>query len=161
MKNTLKKNVPRIQELKKEAHDLIDAIVRTGISKNSVYYLLRERLGCIEGKQHFFNMYTERDVRKAREALETMLSERVSLLRERKEAKRAADRERRAGANPAPVATTKGGYLAATREPSKKHLTRKASTLPLSEQKAALAALRQTKKKSFIRTLIDTLLWKN
>lgn len=141
MKNSLKKNVPRIQALKQQGHDLIDAIVKTGISKNSIYFLLREKLGCVEGNQHFYNIHTERDARKAVAALETILEGRQVLLKERRAWNAEQARERRAkerelAQKPAP---------APRNEPEPSAGTRKGNILPLTEQRAALAALKNAK----------------
>lgn len=102
----MKKNIELIRALKAEGHDLIDAIVKTGISKSRAYHLLQQKLGTTEAGAHFYNMYTERDVRNAIAHLKQILYIRKELLQQRRQERRArmiAMREQAAKPAPQPV----------------------------------------------------------
>lgn len=132
-----KNNVEKIRVLKTEGHDLIDLIIRTGVTKTWVYKHLAERLGSVAGSEHFYNMFTERDVRKAIAALEHMYEGRLALQVERERRKR----------------------MLKEYEQIKKKEAHK-NTLPLAEQKRLLANKPPPPKKPFIYQILKTL-WKN
>lgn len=120
----LRKNLTGIRALKDEAHDMIDAIVRTGISKTGVYKELALRLGIAYENAHFGKMYTEREVRRAHAAVKRLYEERKETIRKRRHSARLARKK--------PVAAPK---------PADPPKPRNKDVLPLAEQKAAIAAM--------------------
>lgn len=132
-----------IRTLKAEGHDLIDAIARTGISKNGAYFLLKQKIDAVAGGEHFSNMYTKREVTRAITCLEAILNDRLLIVERRRATKRQAiaekrlqDKLEREKLNPH-----------TPRPQSKKGIARKQNTLPLVQQREAIAKLRTAEKK--------------
>lgn len=75
---------PDIFELKYEAHDLIDTLVRLGLHKNYVYGKLRANLGVPPGMEHFGSMATMTQVEAGIRELKKMKTVRLKEIRKKR-----------------------------------------------------------------------------
>jgi hypothetical protein len=109
------KEINYVRALKQEAHDLIDAIAKTGVRKDHIYARLAHRLGRTKDGMHFSQLYTEREVTQALAVVRTIHASRMKWLKESKERSRIAHREanlerrlREEKKNPPPVVMSQG-----------------------------------------------------
>lgn len=65
-----------IDSLKKQGHDLVDALVLSGMHRAYVYNSLQRALKCPKGREHFALMRTNSQIRIAIKILSKMLHER-------------------------------------------------------------------------------------
>ena len=73
-----KSNKPvELLKLKQEGHDLIDALVSTGLSRGKVYRRMAKRLKRPQGKEHFGKMNAIGEAREAVDLLATWLKDRL------------------------------------------------------------------------------------
>lgn len=119
-----------LKQLKQDGHELVDRIVRTGMRKDVVYVELRARLGCLEGNEHFMQMFTVRDVRKAITILRDMAVNHEGRAAEAKKLKAAHRRE---------AAVARGSVVPVQPTTVSKRAN---NILPLAEQRRLIAEMR-------------------
>lgn len=152
MKNALKRDVQGIQELKQIAHDLIDDIVRLGYARDDVYLRLADKLNCLPESAHFYNMFTEREVRRAITALGVIKATRTHQIAERREEERKARIKAQQEAREAARRKKAQELMERTRKA-------KSDVLPLAEQRRLLALQREGKLQPQGRTEAQERAW--
>lgn len=76
-RGSVSKKPPALLELKQKGHDLIDALVISGLSRTRVYNRLRKKLNRPWGKEHFANMNSMSEAQEAVDSLAHWLAERT------------------------------------------------------------------------------------
>jgi hypothetical protein len=125
--------IQTLRELKKEGHDYIDRLAKIGVTKDQSYQRISRELGRSEHGSHFSRIYTIRDAQKAIEALkilEVERKERIALKREEARKERQKVTEERIKK----AAIAKANAIRAPK-----------NILPLAEQKAAIARMKESK----------------